>query len=292
MSQSSPHARLIASLTSFLAFIVLADVSAEACTILVLADADRALFCNNEDCKNSHARVWFVPATKNRLGCVYVGLRNQWAQGGMNTKGLAFDGVAGISFEGVTNATPVALQPKMQRVRGNPSERMLESCGSVDEAIAFYGSHKEPTFSYATFMVADRSGAFALFGAKAGRLHVVKGKGCAAWGWNGGIASKLIGQDPTPAITNAANILDTARSRDEYPTRYSNVFDLKSGEVFLFLFPDRPDPMSLNLAEELSKGRHYYDMREIKEQLNQKLRRPSRLKEWTKNLYCWLRWNP
>lgn len=282
----------MAGLASCIAFIVLATASGQACTIFVLADADRVLFCNNEDCKNSHTRVWFVPATKNRLGCVYVGLRNQWAQGGMNTKGLAFDGVAGISLEGVTNATPVALQPKKRRVRGNPSERMLESCGSVDEAIAFYENHKEPTFSYATIMVADRSGAFAVLGAKDGRLHVLKGEGSAAWGWHGSIASKQISQNPTPVVTNAANILDAARSQDEYATRYSNVFDLESGEVFLFLFADGPDPMSLNLAEELSKGRHYYDMREIKEQLNQRLRRPSRLKEWAKNLYCWLRWNP
>jgi hypothetical protein len=278
-------------LASCVAFIVLAGVSTEACTIFLLADADRVLFCNNEDCKNSHTRVWFVPAAKNRFGCVYVGLRNQWAQGGMNTKGLAFDGVAGISLEGVTNATPVALQAKTKRVRGNPSERMLESCGSVNEAIAFYENNKEPTFSYATIMVADRSDGFAVLGAKGGRLNVLKGKGCAAWGWNGGIASKLISQDPTPVVANAVNILDAARSRDEYATRYSNVFDVRTGDIVLFDFSRDLVGTTLHLAEELGKGRHFYDMRNIREQMTQTPKRPSRLKECLKNVYCWFHGN-
>lgn len=291
MSQQTHHSHWFAGLGCIIACVVLASESAQACTIFVLASADRVLFCNNEDSKSSHTRVWFVPAGKNRLGCAYVGYRNQWAQGGINARGLAFDGVAGISLDGVTNANPVPLQPKMKQVRGNPSERMLESCASVDEAIAFYQSHKEPTFSYATIMLADRNGALAVIGAKGGRLHVVRGKGCAAWGWNGGIASQMISQNATPAVTNAAQILKAARSVGEYATRYSNVFDLRSGEIVLFNFSQASAGTALGLAEELDKGRHFYDMQEIREQINLKPKRLSRLKEWVKNVYCWFHGN-
>lgn len=257
----------------------------------MLANADRVLFCNNEDCQNTHTRMWFVPGAKNRLGCVYVGLRDQWAQGGMNTKGLAFDGVAGISLDGITNTSPLTLAPKLKRVRGNPSERMLESCSTVDEAVAFYRRFKEPTFSYATIIIADRSGAFAVLGTRRGLLHIVRGKGCAAWGWNGGIASNLISQNPTPTVTNAAVILKAAMSSGEYATRYSNVFDLCSGEIALFDFSQPSAGIALGLTQELEKGRHFYDMRSIEKQINRKPMRLSRLKEWAKNIYCWFHGN-
>ncbi len=265
-------------------------VSAQACTIFVLTDAERVLFCNNEDCRNLHTRVWFVPAGKHRFGCGYVGLRNQWAQGGMNTKGLAFDGVAGITLEGVADASPILMQPKLKRVRGNPAERMLESCEDVEATIAFWSHLKVPFFN-GTFMVADRSGALAVIGFKSGRLHVVRGKGCGAWGWNGEVASKLISQNSAPFMTNAAMILDKARSQGDYATRYSNIFDLRTGEMALFDFSKAPTATTLNLAKEVGKGRHFYDMPQIQEQLKEKPKRLSRCKEWMKNLYCWLHLN-
>jgi hypothetical protein len=288
LTQRSPW---IASLGCLLLCAFVGVVSSQACTMFVLANADRVLFGNNEDCKKSDARVWFVPGKKTRLGCVYVGLRNQWAQGGMNTKGLAFDGVTGMRLDGLTNTVPIRVQPHMKRVRGNPSERMLESCGSVEEAIAFYQGHKEPTFSYATIMLADRSGAFAVIGTRDGRLHVLRGDGCTAWGWNGPIASRLISRDPTPTVTNAASILDAARSRDDYPTRYSNLFDLSSGGIVLFDFSRTSAGTTLGLIEELAKGRHFYDMRDIREQLSAKPKHLSRLREWEKNIYCWFHGN-
>lgn len=265
-------------------------VSAQACTIFVLEDAEQVLFCNNEDCKNLHTRVWFVPAGKHRLGCGYVGLRNQWAQGGMNTKGLAFDGVAGFTLDGVADASPILMQPRLKRVRGNPTERMLESCADVDEAIAFWSHLKMPFFN-ATLMVADRSGAVAVIGFKSGSLHVVRGKGCGAWGWNGEVASKLINQNSVPVITNAAMILDRSRSQGEYATRYSNIFDLRTGEMALYDFSKSPTATTLSLAKEVEKGRHFYDMPQIQGQLKENPRRLSRCKEWIKDLYCWLHLN-
>lgn len=47
--------------------------SARACTIFVLTDTNRVLFCNNEDWINPKTRIWFVPAGPTNYGCVYVG---------------------------------------------------------------------------------------------------------------------------------------------------------------------------------------------------------------------------
>jgi len=52
----------------------------------------------------------------------------------------------------------------------------------------------------------------------------------------------------------------------------NNVFDLRSGEIFLFPFPDQDAQVTFNLFDELKKGGHYYDMPRIQEQLEQPLR--------------------
>jgi hypothetical protein len=50
-----------------------------ACTIFVLADAERTLFCNNEDFSNPRTRIWFVPGGPDFFGCVYLGFDDGWA---------------------------------------------------------------------------------------------------------------------------------------------------------------------------------------------------------------------
>ncbi len=79
-----------------LAFFCSISAPVLACTIFVLTDAKRALFCNNEDWSNPKSRIWFVPAGEGHWGCAYVGFDDGQPQGGVNTEGLAFDWVAGF----------------------------------------------------------------------------------------------------------------------------------------------------------------------------------------------------
>lgn len=132
-----------------------------ACTIFVLTDGEHVLFYNNEDWENFHTRVWFVPEGPSRSGCVCVGFDNGWAQGGMNTTGLAFDWVAGYKERWQRD-------PTMKSVAGNPCELMLATCRTVDEAVAFFREHWEPSFPYAKVLVADRTGASVRIGAHDG----------------------------------------------------------------------------------------------------------------------------
>jgi hypothetical protein len=54
-------------LKRYLAFtLFFAAVSLQACTIFVLTDTNRVLFCNNEDATSPMTRIWFVPAGEGR----------------------------------------------------------------------------------------------------------------------------------------------------------------------------------------------------------------------------------
>ncbi|MVM34920.1 hypothetical protein GO755_33135 [Spirosoma sp. HMF4905] len=233
-----------------------------ACTIFVLTDARRTLFFNNEDYSNPATRMWFLPAEKGYYGCAYVGFDDGWAQGGVNTKGLAFDWVAGFDEEW----TPTSA---MKRVQGNPSERMLETCATVDEAIAFYQKNLEPSFSNAKILIADNTGASVIIGATNGKLHVDRSNQSRGFGYGGQTLSKLLSAAPEPTLANGIPILQACLQEGMYATKYSTVYDLRAGELSLISFANQQDEVKLNLAKELSKGGHYYKIPEIRQELAQ-----------------------
>lgn len=248
------------SLRHFLALLALGAASVSACTIFILTDDDRALFCNNEDWFNSTTRLWFVPAGAGHLGCAYVGFDNGWAQGGVNEKGLAFDWVAGFEEKYVPD-------PQLKPVRGNSSERMLESCATIDEAIAFYRTHLEADFRRSRIMIADRTGASVIIGARDGKLHFDRQHRSRGFGWAQRQLTAELAKAPEPSLAACSAILRACVQPGDGGTKYSNVFDLKSGEIVLFPDPRRDDPVTLSLAAELAKGGHYYEVGRLREQL-------------------------
>ena len=244
-----------------LAFSGLLPLPVRPCTIFVLIDTNRVLFCNNEDWSSTKTRIWFVPAGAKRYGCVYVGFDDGFPQGGLNTEGLASDWVAG--YEERWNP-----DPSLPTSAGN--RQLLETCATVEEAIAFYRGHRELGFYTARVLVADRTGASAIIGANNGKLEVEKSRQCRGFGYGAPtLDSMLTLPSSKPTVANGAEILRACLQKGKYATKYSNIFDLKSGDIFLFPFPDRDDQVKFNLTAELKKGGHYYDIPEIHEQLAQ-----------------------
>ncbi|WP_276373976.1 hypothetical protein [Chryseolinea sp. H1M3-3] len=233
-----------------------------ACTIFILTDANRTLFFNNEDYSNPATRIWFLPGNKEYYGVAYVGFDNDWAQGGVNTAGLAFDWVAGFQEDYVPGSNLI-------KARYNPSERMLESCATVSEAIAFYQKYQEPSFSYARIMIADKSGASVIIGARNGQLFFDTSNQSRGFGYGEKVLNKLLSEVPQPTVKSGLPILQACFQQGQYATKYSTVYDLRSGEIFLALPGSQEPEIKISLSSELAKGGHYYNMPDIKQQLSQ-----------------------
>ena len=87
--------RLAVVLLLFGAVAHLTSIAADACTAFCALDATgRVLVGNNEDYSNPRTKIRFVPATPGSYGRIYVGFDDMWPQGGMNERGLWFDGFA------------------------------------------------------------------------------------------------------------------------------------------------------------------------------------------------------
>ena len=243
-----------------LAWFCCVGVPVHACTIFVLTDTNRTLFCNNEDWTSFKTRIWFVSSSDKHHGGVYVGFDNDYAQGGMNTEGLAFDWVSGYTETWQPD-------PKVPVAWGNSGQEALESCATVEEAIAYFRGHQDRGFYRAKILLADRTGASAIIGGKDGKLQVEQANTCRGFGYGEKTLGKILTPTTEPTVSNAFKILRACLQKDA--TKYANVFDLKSGDIFLYPFPDRDDQVKFNLTAELKKCGHYYDMPQIKEQLPQ-----------------------
>jgi hypothetical protein len=231
-----------------------------ACTIFVLTNGQRVLFGNNEDWINPKTRIWFVLAGDGYYGCVYVGYDDGWARGGMNTEGLACDWVGGFNENWQADAATC--------VRGDPTERMLESCATVEDAIAFFQKHKESDFMRAKIFVADKNGMSAIIGVRDGKLWFERSERSRGFGYAFQIFGECLAKDSEITITNSASILQACLQKGKYATKYSNIFDLKSGDIYLYQFHQHVDSIRMNLVVELAKGGHYFDMVQIHRQFS------------------------
>jgi hypothetical protein len=241
--------------------LLLAAAPGRPCTIFVLTDGERVLFFNNEDWFNRHTRLWFVPAGAGHLGCAYVGFDDGWAQGGVNSAGLAFDWVSGFD-------EPYTPAPELKPVRGNPAQRMLETCSTVDEAEQFFRTHLEPDFRRSRILVADRTGASAVIGAREGRLYVAKRNDSRGFGWGRAALETELAKHPAPTVENGAAILRACLQPGEGGTKYSTIYDLKQGTIVLLPAPGTgvDEHVTLELAAEFAKGGHYYEIPRLRQQ--------------------------
>jgi hypothetical protein len=235
-------------------------LSSYACTIFVLTDERQTLFFNNEDWSNPVSRLWFTPSGENYFGCAYLGFDDGWAQGGVNDRGLSYDWVAGFDNEWRPD-------PSMVRVSGNPSERMLERCATVAEAIEFYKKHREPSFATSRIMIADKTGASVIIGARDGKLFFDHSTASRGFGY----AAKILADRLSPlteiGINSGLSILSACKQEGSYATKYSNVFNLRSGEITL-VNPGNGKLVTLNIHEELKEGGHYYELSAVGEEEN------------------------
>lgn len=237
-----------------------------ACTIFVLTDGNNTYFFNNEDNTNPNSRIWFIPAGKNHFGCGYVGYDDGVAQGGLNTKGLAFDWYAGKPVEYIPNESLIPIED-------STSERMLETCTNVDEAIEFYQTYREPSFAGATIIIADKTGASVIIGARNGELYFEKVLESRVLGWASSTFEKMYKPNSSIDLESGAEILEKCVFPEEEGfnagTKYSNSYNLNNGDMSFFNFKTNSETITVNLFNELDKGAHFYDMADLKHQLQE-----------------------
>ena len=258
-----PMTRRLASLVLCVcACVLVRSAVLDACTAFCATGGGLVLVGNNEDWSNPLTKLWFVPATPGSFGRMYVGFDDMYPQGGMNERGLWFDGFA----VPLVKAAPSGLPG----FPGNIVDRAMAECSTVEDVIRLFTQYDRSFLSRGILMFADASGDAVAIEVDAmvrkTRNHFVQ--------TNFHQSRSITDNDrrfrtATDMLERAGGdisvdlfrtILGATFQKGPAPTLYSNIYELRSRTMHLYYFHDFERAVTFRLAEELPKGARVLDI--------------------------------
>jgi hypothetical protein len=235
----------------------------QGCTVIYAASGDLAFAGNNEDSFNPLTRAWFIPASDGRYGRVYFGYDDLSPQGGLNDQGLFFDGLY-VPYKALGAS---AQKPDFP---GGPLamiDEVMARSATVDEALAYFERYSPIGLEAGQLFFGDKAGNSAIVEGDAiirkkgpyqiaTNFRLSENPGPPYFDGHYNTADKLLSQAGNYSVELFRQILDATHQEDHAQTVYSQVYDLKQGLIYLYLFHDFQNGIVLNLADELAKGSH------------------------------------
>lgn len=234
-----------------------------ACTGFCASVRGVTLVGNNEDYNNPRTKLWFVPAGRGAYGRMYVGFDNFFPQGGMNDQGLFFDGFA---------TERVAAAPGRESYSGNLADKAMAECATVAEVVRLFEKYDRSFLERGILLFADRNGDATAIEPnavvrKTGRYFIqtnfhqsrVKAEAvtCDRFKIAGGMLDRA-GENISVELFR--RILAATHAEGQYPTLYSNVYDLNQRVMYLYHFHNYENVVRIDLREKLKQGKQVYDL--------------------------------
>lgn len=110
----------------FLFLLFLFSYNIYACSVYKITINNKTFVGNNEDYWNPNSRMWFEKRQNGNYGSMFVGFDNLYPQGGMNEKGLVFDGFSVNAKEMKSNANKLVPENNMLK-------HIMQKCKNTDE---------------------------------------------------------------------------------------------------------------------------------------------------------------
>jgi hypothetical protein len=231
------------------------------CTTVYGYDGGVALAGNNEDFNNPLTRVWFVPASPGRFGCVYFGYEDGLPQGGLNDQGVFFDALA-LPYK----ATPLTkARPDFPGGEMELLQEILSTSATAEDAVEVAGRWNRVGSEYSQLFYGDRSGHSAIIDGDT----VVRIQGRFQLATNFRITDtpdppypeerygtllSMFEKAPRYDVELFRQAMDVAHQEGDTPTLYTQVYELDSNTIHLFQFHDFEHEVVLHLDQELAKG--------------------------------------
>ena len=238
------------------------------CTIFYTTQNGKILAGNNEDWKDPATHMWFYPANDSTHGWIKFGFGGGFPQGGMNDQGLFWDGTAGPYLDMPDSEANKILfdGPLMQKV--------MEKSASITEALEIFNQ----------YYCEDQYRAQYLLGDSVGYSMIVEGDNVILNENGFQVLTNFIQSHPDlggypcwryeTAVDHLENcdslttwfagmVLASTHQDGNYPTQYSNIYDLKKGFIYLFYYHNYEEFLVINLKDELKKGYNTYAIPQI-----------------------------
>jgi hypothetical protein len=125
----------------------------QGCTIVTASVGDEVFFAGNDDFTNTDSTYWVDPGAPGRYGAIYFGASDN-VQQAFNEKGLAYDanGLPRVDVRDHAGTIPVPGG------YGAYITAILGECATVEEVIAWAGSHRWRAYMHDQMHFADPTG--------------------------------------------------------------------------------------------------------------------------------------
>lgn len=241
------------------------------CTIVTMAKNGIVLAGNNEDYTEPRTKIWFIPASKESYGRVYVGFDSASLpdsfQGGMNEHGLFMD---------MNAVNPAGWQrdPGKPTFNGDLVEKILTNFATVQEVVEFFQQHNVPDLNILKVPIADAKGNSVIVEWGQGTQHFLFKEGdyqistnfiqsnyknsdeypCQRYQ----IADQILKNAESATVDVIRSVLSATHFDIRSPTLYSNICDLKQKRLYLYFFHNFEETIVFDLDKELKKGNASY----------------------------------
>jgi tetratricopeptide (TPR) repeat protein len=245
-------------------FILIAGFSAEACYFIIGRKQGRVMVGYNEDWYRSNSKYWFEhPSKKEKYGAVFFGFGGEFkiAQGGINEKGLFFDGNA-IPKQVLKDSTKQGKKAAPVPIFKN----MLKHCANVDEAIRYLQHFYIPFIKSVQIILADAQGNYAVID-----LNGIVEKGTITDGYKiitnfrptdnahfcyrYDLTAALLEKGFSNQVATFEKVLFTARQTFPGATVYSTISDLGSQQINLYYNHKIVNKVEIDLKKSLKEGK-------------------------------------
>jgi hypothetical protein len=223
---------------------------------------------NNEDWEDPAPKMWFFPAQEGKYGWVKFGWGSGFPQGGMNEKGLFWDGTAGPYL-----AMPYSEANK-EKYAGPLMQKIIEECADIEEARVLFSDYYCEDQYKAQYLVGDVDF----------RAIIVEGDSIIPMSADHMVLTNFYHSHPelggypcsryetakemiegsenfTPALVGS--ILSATHQEGRYPTQYSQIYDLRHKIFYLFYYHNYEEFIVIDLNNELKKSSRSYDIPEL-----------------------------
>jgi hypothetical protein len=240
------------------------------CTVFHVSNDNYAFGGNNEDYNDPDTHIYFYPPTEETYGKVIVGYTGLYRiQGGMNEKGLFWDGLATPYLEVVNSSDKPYFN-------GHIVDFILDTCETCDEALGVFDQYNLQIFENAQILMGDKYGdSFVIEGDVIHRkddyyqvatnfyLSQYPNPPYPCWRYN--TALDMFENNPIEdlSVDFCASVLEAVHQEGAYPTLYSNVYDLKNGLIYLYSNHNFNNVKIFNLEDEFELGYHSYSIPEL-----------------------------
>jgi len=241
---------------ALLIVILLSGRSSIACTIVSCSLQGEAFAAANEDDFTPFSRIWFNPGTNERYGSVCFGAPDLQIGAAMNEYGLFYDFTAQYGID------PAKYDLK-HPYTGDIMFELLGKCKTVKDALAFLELHDYTAASQVLLADATGNSVIIHVGAKViknGHYQINTNfdiNNLATGNYSCGrydISNEILSDAKSVSVPLLKNLLNQTHQEGDLSTQYSNIYDLKRGIIYVYLFHDFDHVYVIDLKKELSKG--------------------------------------